>query len=183
MLFFPCFGPAHQARSKCTPIDMTQSDWLIKFVKGGKDLFTNSWPSCCQLIMIVPTVKFMLYDSHACKSVYGGGYLLGGSLGGSQTSTSWSWTLMAVSLAAGELLWVGWQWCCHEAIEEMSLLLMSWGVMVTCIYIGWEVGDYMIDLIWYLSVTILSYCHTRFWGQNRVHTICVPRSISTHMLT
>jgi hypothetical protein len=28
---------------------------------------------------------------------------------------------------------------------------------VACIYIGWEVGDYMIDLIWYLSVTILSY--------------------------
>jgi hypothetical protein len=28
---------------------------------------------------------------------------------------------------------------------------------VACIYIGWEVGGYMIDLIWYLSVTILSY--------------------------
>jgi hypothetical protein len=24
-------------------------------------------------------------------------------------------------------------------------------------YIGWEVGGYMIHLIWYLSVTILSY--------------------------
>jgi hypothetical protein len=34
---------------------------------------------------------------------------------------------------------------------------MAWGVMVACIYIGWEVGDYMIDLIWYLSVTIISY--------------------------
>jgi hypothetical protein len=29
--------------------------------------------------------------------------------------------------------------------------------MVACIYIGWEVGGNMIDLIWYLSVTILSY--------------------------
>jgi hypothetical protein len=29
--------------------------------------------------------------------------------------------------------------------------------MVACIYIGWEVGGYMTDLIWYLSVTILSY--------------------------
>jgi hypothetical protein len=28
---------------------------------------------------------------------------------------------------------------------------------VACIYIGWEVGGYMIDLIWYLSATILSY--------------------------
>jgi hypothetical protein len=29
--------------------------------------------------------------------------------------------------------------------------------MVTCIYIGWEVDGYMIDLIWYLSATIISY--------------------------
>jgi hypothetical protein len=28
---------------------------------------------------------------------------------------------------------------------------------VTCIYIGWEVGGYMIDIIWYLSVTTISY--------------------------
>jgi hypothetical protein len=28
---------------------------------------------------------------------------------------------------------------------------------VACIYIGWEVGGYMIDLIWYLFATILSY--------------------------
>jgi hypothetical protein len=28
---------------------------------------------------------------------------------------------------------------------------------VACIYIGWEVVSYMIDLIWYLSVTIISY--------------------------
>jgi hypothetical protein len=28
---------------------------------------------------------------------------------------------------------------------------------VACVFIGWEVDDYMIDLIWYLSVTILSY--------------------------
>jgi hypothetical protein len=28
---------------------------------------------------------------------------------------------------------------------------------VACIYICWEVGGYIIDLIWYLSVTILSY--------------------------
>jgi hypothetical protein len=25
-------------------------------------------------------------------------------------------------------------------------------------------------------------CHTRFWWQSRVHHICVPGSISTHML-
>jgi hypothetical protein len=41
---------------------------------------------------------------------------------------------------------------CCEAIEEMSLWLMAWGVMVAYIYIGWEVGGYMVDLIWYLSV-------------------------------
>jgi hypothetical protein len=29
--------------------------------------------------------------------------------------------------------------------------------MVACIYIGWEVGGYMIDLIRYLSVTVISY--------------------------
>jgi hypothetical protein len=29
--------------------------------------------------------------------------------------------------------------------------------MVACIYIGWEVGDYMIDIIWYLYVTTISY--------------------------
>jgi hypothetical protein len=28
---------------------------------------------------------------------------------------------------------------------------------VACIYIGWEVGGYMIDLIRYLSVTTISY--------------------------
>jgi hypothetical protein len=28
--------------------------------------------------MIVPTVKFMLHDSLACKRAYDGGYLLGG---------------------------------------------------------------------------------------------------------
>jgi hypothetical protein len=28
---------------------------------------------------------------------------------------------------------------------------------VACIYIVWEVGGYMIDLIWYLSVTTISY--------------------------
>jgi hypothetical protein len=28
---------------------------------------------------------------------------------------------------------------------------------VAYIYIGWEVGGYMIDLIWYLSVTTISY--------------------------
>jgi hypothetical protein len=28
---------------------------------------------------------------------------------------------------------------------------------VACIYIGWEVGSYMIELIWYLSVTTISY--------------------------
>ena len=46
---------------------------------------------------------------------------------------------------------------CCEAMDEMSLWLMAWGVMVACIYIGWEVGGYMIDLIWYLSVTTISY--------------------------
>jgi hypothetical protein len=29
--------------------------------------------------------------------------------------------------------------------------------MVACIYIGWEVGGYMIDLIRYLSITTISY--------------------------
>jgi hypothetical protein len=33
----------------------------------------------------------------------------------------------------------------------------AWGVMLACIYIGSEVGGYMIDLIWYLSVTTISY--------------------------
>jgi hypothetical protein len=56
---------------------MAQSDWLIKFIKGGKDLFTNAWPSYCQHIKIVATVKFMLHDSLACKRAYGGGYPLG----------------------------------------------------------------------------------------------------------
>jgi hypothetical protein len=28
---------------------------------------------------------------------------------------------------------------------------------VACIYIGWEVSGYMTDLIWYLSITIISY--------------------------
>jgi hypothetical protein len=37
---------------------------------------------------------------------------------------------------------------CYEIMDEMSLWLMAWGVMVACIYIGWEVGGYMIDLIW-----------------------------------
>jgi hypothetical protein len=44
---------------------------------GGKGLFTNAWPSCCQLNMIVPTVKFVLYSSLACRKVCGGDYLLG----------------------------------------------------------------------------------------------------------
>jgi hypothetical protein len=29
--------------------------------------------------------------------------------------------------------------------------------MVACIFIGSEVGGYMIDLIWYLSITTISY--------------------------
>jgi hypothetical protein len=29
----------------------------------------------------------------------------------------------------------------------------------------------------------LGFCHTRFQGQSRVHSICVSGSISTHMLT
>jgi hypothetical protein len=28
---------------------------------------------------------------------------------------------------------------------------------VACIYIGWEVGGYMVHLIWYLSITTISY--------------------------
>jgi hypothetical protein len=28
---------------------------------------------------------------------------------------------------------------------------------MVCIYIGWEVGGYMIDLIWYLSIITISY--------------------------
>jgi hypothetical protein len=54
---------------------MTQSDWLVKFVKDGKSLFTNAWPSCCQLIMIVPIIKFVLYGNLACKIEHGGCYL------------------------------------------------------------------------------------------------------------
>jgi hypothetical protein len=46
---------------------------------------------------------------------------------------------------------------CCEDMDEMSLWLMAWGVIMACIYIGWEVGGYMIDLIWYLSLTIISY--------------------------
>jgi hypothetical protein len=46
---------------------------------------------------------------------------------------------------------------CCEAMDDMSLWLMAWCVMVACIYIGWEVGGYMINLIWYLSVTTISY--------------------------
>jgi hypothetical protein len=26
-------------------------------------------------------------------------------------------------------------------------------------------------------VSFLAYCHTRFWGQNRMHSICVPGAI------
>jgi hypothetical protein len=46
---------------------------------------------------------------------------------------------------------------CFEAMDEMSLWLMARGVIVACIYIGWEVGGYMLDLSWYSSVTIISY--------------------------
>jgi hypothetical protein len=46
---------------------------------------------------------------------------------------------------------------CCEAMDEMSLWLMVWGVMVAYFYIGWEVGGYMKDLICYLSVTTISY--------------------------
>jgi hypothetical protein len=28
---------------------------------------------------------------------------------------------------------------------------------VACIYTSWEVGGYIVDLIWYLSVTTISY--------------------------
>jgi hypothetical protein len=31
---------------------------------------------------------------------------------------------------------------------------------MACIYIGWEVGGYIIDLVWYLSITTISYCNT-----------------------
>jgi hypothetical protein len=48
---------------------------------------------------------------------------------------------MATSLASGPL-WLWWRrCCCCEPIEEMSLWLMAWGVMVACIYIGWEMGS------------------------------------------
>jgi hypothetical protein len=29
VLFFPCFGPAHQARPKCTPIHLSTSEWVL----------------------------------------------------------------------------------------------------------------------------------------------------------
>jgi hypothetical protein len=42
---------------------------------------------------------------------------------------------------------------------------------VACIYIGWEVGDYIIDLIWYLSVTTISYILGTLtnWNPNLLH--------------
>jgi hypothetical protein len=43
-----------------------------------KCLFINTWPSWYKVIMIMPTVKFMLHGSLACKRAYDGGYLLGG---------------------------------------------------------------------------------------------------------
>jgi hypothetical protein len=39
--------------------------------------------------------------------------------GRESNSTSWSWRLMAASLAGGGLLWLGCRWRCYEAIEEM----------------------------------------------------------------
>jgi hypothetical protein len=41
-------------------------------------LFINTWPNCCQLIMIVLTIKSLLHSSLACKRTCGGGYLSGG---------------------------------------------------------------------------------------------------------
>jgi hypothetical protein len=63
---------------------------------------------------------------------------------------------------------------CCEAMDDMSLWLMTWGVMVACIYIGWEVGDYMIDLIWYLSVTTTFYILGTLTNPNQhmIHDIC-----------
>ena len=55
---------------------MTRSDWLDRFVKGVKGLFIDTWTSWCKLIMIIPAVKFILYDSLACKRAYNDGYLL-----------------------------------------------------------------------------------------------------------
>jgi hypothetical protein len=52
--------------------DITRSDWLDRFVKGDKGLFTKAWSSYCQLIKIAPTVKYVLHGSLACKRVYGG---------------------------------------------------------------------------------------------------------------
>ena len=57
---------------------MTRSDWLDRFVKGRKYLFINIWPSCCQLIIILSTIKFFLQANLAYKKVYDGRYLLGG---------------------------------------------------------------------------------------------------------
>jgi hypothetical protein len=45
----------------------------------------------------------------------------------------------------------------YRGDESMIDGLSCYGLMVACIYIGWEVDGYMIDPIWYLSVTILYY--------------------------
>jgi hypothetical protein len=60
--------------------------------------------------------------------------------------------------AAASCPWWQYHWwaSCCEAMDEMNLLLMAWGVIMACIYIDWEVGGYMIDLIWNLSVTTIS---------------------------
>jgi hypothetical protein len=57
---------------------MTRSDWLDMFVKSGKCLFINTRPSWCKLIMVIPTIKFILHESIICKRAHSGGYLLGG---------------------------------------------------------------------------------------------------------
>jgi hypothetical protein len=57
---------------------MTRSDWLDRFVKSGKCLFINTRPSWCKLIMVIPTIKFILHESIICKRAHSGGYLLGG---------------------------------------------------------------------------------------------------------
>jgi hypothetical protein len=52
--------------------DIMRSDWLDRFVKGDKGLFTKAWSSYCQLIKIAPTIKSVLHGSLVCKKVYGG---------------------------------------------------------------------------------------------------------------
>jgi hypothetical protein len=55
---------------------------------------------------------------------------------------------------------------------------------VACIYIGWEVGSYMIDLIWYLSVTTISYILGTLTNSKKIcYMIDLTNSKNNHTLS